>query len=185
MQLKITLSEQLPSPEGTSESPTSFAVTMLQERKEKRTTKKPNKMPNPDEARDVPQYTVKNYPKVSLYIDVMHVNGIMFLVGVSRHIGLVVQCVCIRKKNREKFLHAIFLMIHKYCSQGIFDVVSIGTDKAFDTIESEIKDEPYNVTLTTCDADHQVEYVERMIRFVKERIRIVRVTMPYKSSPSV
>ena len=149
-----------------------------------KTTKKPSKMTNTDEVRDVPQHIVKNYSKVSLYIDVMHVNGIIFLVDVSRHIDLV-QCVCIRKKNREKFLHSILPMIREYCSQGIFDVVSIGVDKAFDAIESEIKDEPYNVTLTTCDADRHVEYVERMIRFVKERIRIVRVTMPYKSSPSV
>ena len=91
----------------------------------------------------------------------------MFLVGVSRHIGLV-QCVCIRKKNREKFLHAILLMIREYCFRGIFDVVSISADKAFDAIESEIKDAPYNVTLTTCDANCHVEYVEKMIRFVKK-----------------
>ena len=80
-----------------------------------KTTKKPGKMPNPNEVGDVPQHIAKNYSKVSLYIDVMHVNGIMFLVGVSRHISLV-QCVCIRKKNREKFLHAILLMIREYCS---------------------------------------------------------------------
>ena len=145
-----------------------------------KTTKKPSKMPNPDEVRDVPQHIVKNYSKVSLYIDVIHVNNIMFLVGVSRHIGLV-QCVCIRKKNQEEFLHAILLMIREYCSQGIFDVISIGAEKAFDAIESEIKDEPYNVTLTTCDTNRHVEYVERMIRFVKERIHTVRVAMPYKT----
>ena len=130
-------------------------------------TKKPSKMPNPDEVRDVPQHIVKNYSKVSLYIDVMHVNGIMYLVGVSKHIGLV-QCVCIRKKNCEKFLHAILLMIRKYRARGVFDVVSIGADKALDTVESEIKDKPYNVTLTTCDADRHVEFVKRIIRFVKK-----------------
>ena len=105
----------------------------------------------------VPQNT-----KDSLYIDVMHVNDIMFLVSVSKHIGLV-QCICIRKKDREKFLHAILLMICVYCARGIFEVVSIGTDKAFDAVESEIKDKPYNVTLTTCDADRHGEFVERMI----------------------
>ena len=139
-------------------------------------------MPNPDEVRDLPQHIVKNYSKVSLYIDGMHVNGIMFLVGVSKHIGLL-QCVCIRQKNREKFLHDILLMLREYRARGIFDVVSIGADKAFDAIEAELKNEPYNVTLTTCVADRHVEFVERMIRFVKERIRTVRVTMPYKTIP--
>lgn len=40
-------------------------------------------MPNIDKIRDVPTHTIKNYLKVSLYIDVMYVNGIMFLVGAS------------------------------------------------------------------------------------------------------
>ena len=52
-------------------------------------TKKPSKMPNPNEVQDVPQHIAKNYSKISLYVDVMHVNGIMFLVSVSKHIGLV------------------------------------------------------------------------------------------------
>ena len=124
-------------------------------------------MPNPDEVRDVPQHIVQNYSKVNLYIGVMHVSVIIFLVGVSKHIGFV-QCVCIRKKNREKIIHAILLMIRESHSRGIFDVVSIGADKAYNAIESMIKDESYNVTLTTCDADRHVEFVERMIRFVKK-----------------
>ena len=70
-------------------------------------TKKQSKMLNPDEVCDVPEHILKNYSKVSLYIDVMYVNGIMFLVSVSKHIGLV-QCICIRHKNCEKFLA-------KYC----------------------------------------------------------------------
>ena len=51
-----------------------------------KTTKKPSKMPNLDEVRDVPSH--------------INVNGIMFLVGVSKHISLI-QCVCIRKKIRR------------------------------------------------------------------------------------
>ena len=74
-------------------------------------------------------------------------------------------------------------MIREYRARGIFEVVSIGADKAFDAIESELKDEPYKVTLTPCDANRHVEFVERMIRFVKERIHTVRVAMPYKTIP--
>ena len=55
-------------------------------------TKKPRKMLNPDEVRDVPQHIVQNYSNVSLYIDVIHVNGIMFMVDVSKHIGIA-QCI--------------------------------------------------------------------------------------------
>ena len=147
-----------------------------------KTTKSPSKMPNPDEVTDLPQHIVKHYSQVNLYIDVMHVNGFMFLVGVSKHIGRI-QCVCIRKKNREKFLEAILAMIREYRSRSVFNVVTIGADKAFDAVKSELEDAPYNVSLTTCDADRHVEVVERMIRFVKERIRTVCLAMPYKSIP--
>ena len=54
-------------------------------------------------------------------------------------------------------------MIRKYRARGIFDVISINVDKAFEPIESKIKDELYNVKLTTCDADCHVGFVERMI----------------------
>ena len=130
-----------------------------------KSTKKPSKMPNPDKVRDVPQHIAKNYSKVSLYIDVMHVNGIIFLLGASKHIGLI-WCVCIKKKNREKFLEAILIMIREYRARGMFEVVSIGANNAFVAIKSELKDEPYNVTLTPCDVNRHVEFLERMISFV-------------------
>ena len=128
-----------------------------------KTTKKHSKMSNPDEVRDVLSHiVVKNYSKFSLYIDAMHVNGIMFLVGVSKHIGLI-QCGCIRKKTREKFLQSTLRMICKYRAQGIFDVVSIGADKVFDPIGSKLKDEPYKVKLTMGDANCHKEVTEKMI----------------------
>jgi hypothetical protein len=65
----------------------------------------------------------------------------------------------------------------------MFNVVSIEADGAFESIKHELQAKPYNITLTTCDADRHVETVERQIRFLKERIRAVRVMMPYKKIP--
>ena len=58
----------------------------------------------------------------------MHGNTIMFLVRASKHIGLI-QYVCIYKKNREKFLETILLMLHTYRVRNLFTVTNIGTDK--------------------------------------------------------
>ena len=91
--------------------------------------------------------------------------------------------MCIRSKNREKFLAAILSMIQEYRVRGVFQVATIGADKAFDCIKSELQDVPYQVALTTCDANRHVEVIERMIRFLKERIRVVRLQMPYKRIP--
>ena len=54
-------------------------------------------------------------------------------------------------------------MICKYRAQGVINVVSIGADKAFDSIKSNLKDEPSKVILTMCDADWHTEVIERMI----------------------
>ena len=58
-------------------------------------------------------------------------------------------------------------------------MATIGADKAFYCIKSELQDVPYQVELTTCDADRHVEVIEGMIRFLKERIRVVCLQMPY------
>ena len=112
----------------------------------------------------------------------MHVNGIMFLVGAFKHIGLI-QCICIREKHCEKFLEVTLLMIREYRVWGEFEVISIGANIAFNSIKSVLKDKPYQISLTTCDADWHVEMIERMIRFVKERIQVVRLAMPYTTIP--
>ena len=43
---------------------------------------------------DLPQHIIKDYSEISLYIDIMHANSIMFLVSASNHIGLI-QYVCV------------------------------------------------------------------------------------------
>jgi hypothetical protein len=147
-----------------------------------KTVKRKSKMPKEDEITDLPSTIIKEYSKVHLSIDVMHVNGIKFLISYSKHLGLL-QTYCVRKNNRETILKCILKMIQTYKSRSVFTVVTIEADGAFESIKHELQDEPYNVTLTTCDADRHVETVERQIRFLKERIRAVRMMMPYNKLP--
>jgi hypothetical protein len=74
-------------------------------------------------------------------------------------------------------------MAQTYKSRSVFTVVTIEADGAFESIKHELQDEPYNMILSTCDADRHVETVERQIRFLKERIRAVRMMMPYSKLP--
>jgi hypothetical protein len=147
-----------------------------------KTVKRKSKMPREDEISDLPPNIIKEYTDVHLSIDVMHVNGIRFLISYSKHIGLL-QTYCVRKNNRETILDCISMMMKTYRSRNIFRVVTIEADGAFDSIRHELQDEPYQVALSICDADRHVEIVERQIRFLKERIRAVRLMMPYKKLP--
>jgi hypothetical protein len=147
-----------------------------------KTVKSKSKMPREDDISDIPDNIIKEYSKIHLSIDVMHVNGIKFLISYSKHIGLL-QTYCVRKNNREAILGCIMKMMQTYKSRSVFTVVTIEADGAFESIKHELQDDPYNVTLSTCDADRHVETVERQIRFLKERIRAVRMMMPYSKLP--
>jgi hypothetical protein len=147
-----------------------------------KTVKRKSKMPREDDVSDIPPNIIKEYSNVHLSIDVMHVNGIKFLISHSKHIGLL-QTYCVRKNNREAILECILKMIQTYKSRSVFPVVTIEADGAFESIKHELQDDPYDVTLSTCDADRHVETVERQIQFLKERTRAVRLMMPYKKIP--
>ena len=147
-----------------------------------KTVKRKSKMPQEDDITDIPPSIIKEYSKIHLSIDVMHVNGIKFLISYSKHIGLL-QTYCVRKNNRESILECIMKMMQTYKSRSVFTVATIEADGAFESIKHELQDDPYNVILSTCDADRHVETVERQIRFLKERIRAVRTMMPYKKLP--
>jgi hypothetical protein len=72
-------------------------------------------------------------------------------------------------------------MLRIYQSRHPLRVLTIEADGAFKAIRQELQDEPYQTVLSTCDADRHVETIERQIRFVKERIRSVRMMLPLLS----
>jgi hypothetical protein len=133
-----------------------------------KTVKRKSKMPREDDISSIPPNIIKEYSNVHLSIDVMHVNGIRFLISHSKHIGLL-QTYCVRKSNREAILDSILKMIQAYRSRGVFTVVTIEADGAFNCIKHDLQDKPYQIALTTCDADRHVETVERQIRFLKKK----------------
>ena len=82
-------------------------------------------------------------------------------------------CVCVCKEEVSREISSD--------NSNVFNVVSIGAEKAFDPIKAKLEDEMYKVKLTTCDANRHIEIIERIIRFMTERIQVVRFTMPYKT----
>jgi hypothetical protein len=140
-----------------------------------KTVQQQSKLPREDEGNDIPC-------GVHLSIDIMHVNGISFLISFSKHIGMI-QSYCIRKKNKQKYLDGILAMLRIYQSRHPLRVLTIKADGAFEAIHQELQDQPYQVALSTCDADQHVETIERQIRSVKEWIRSVQMMLPYKKLP--
>lgn len=109
---------------------------------------KQSKMPNLDDIRAIPSHIINIFLKVSLYINVIHVNIITILVGTSKYIRPI-HSVCIRKKAYEKFLKAILIMIRKYRARDVFDHIIFGADKVLKYIKSVLEERPYQITLAT------------------------------------
>jgi hypothetical protein len=59
-----------------------------------KTVKRKSKMPREDDISDIPSNIIKECSNVHLSVDIMHVNGIKFLISRSKHIGLL-QTYCV------------------------------------------------------------------------------------------
>ena len=95
-------------------------------------------MPNTNEVRDIPYHIVKYYSGGSLYINVIHVNSIMFLAGASNTHWSHTMFLQ-KNKVSKKFLEAILIIIREYRAQRVFNVISIGANKVFKSINLNLK----------------------------------------------
>ena len=113
---------------------------------------------------------------VILGLDVMHINKCPFILSVSEHIKYF-QCMGTRNKTVKTFVNIIGKMKSDYQLRG-FKVELIYADKAFKSCQTELSEQ--GIHLVCCDTNAHVQFVERGIRFVKERIRCVRSMLPKK-----
>jgi hypothetical protein len=135
-----------------------------------KTVKRKSKMPREDDISDIPPTIIKEYSLVHLSIDIMHVNGIKFLIPFSKHTGLL-QTYCVRHNNRKAILDCILKMVQTCKSRSVFNVISIEANGAFQSIKHELQAKPYNITLTTCDAIRHVETVNKFDSSKKESMQ--------------
>jgi hypothetical protein len=143
-----------------------------------------SKLSRSDEVLDLPRHIIDKYTCVTLGIDVMHVNGNKFLIAISEHIKYI-QTIAIAANSEINFPSGIKKMVSQYQLRG-FKVTHIMGDNAFDCCRSTLEADPFNIKLTTCDKDGLVQFIERTIRFVKDRVRGLRAmmrTLKYKQLP--
>ena len=88
------------------------------------------------------------------------------MLSVSKHIKYF-QCIGTRNKSPKSFLSAFEKMKAEYMVRG-FAIKVIYADRAFITCEAELNKQ--GIQLLCCDTNAHVQFVERGIRFVKERI---------------
>lgn len=75
---------------------------------------------------NIPKQILKEYKRIILYIDVMFINGIKFLLTVSRHLNSITSQYILSKKN-SGYVAPIKLVYNMYAKR-VFLVTTILTD---------------------------------------------------------
>ena len=126
---------------------------------------------------EVPRDFLDRHRNVTLTADVMFVNGLPFLITLSRGINLVtVEFATTRTAaNLCKLLKRVVTL---YAAADL-KVQTVMMDMEFQPLQELM---PYIVVNTTAANEHVAE-IERRIRVVKERARAIINTLPYPKLP--
>ena len=123
-----------------------------------------------------PDTIIEQYGNNMLSADVMHVNGIPFFITRSRHIHF--GTVDVLPSLQAIDIGAALRRVVNIYARGGFQVTTALVDGAFAGLHDVCNQ--LQVTLNTTSRDEHVGDVERYIRTVKERMRGISNTIPFK-----
>jgi hypothetical protein len=125
----------------------------------------------------IPQEIVSLNRNVTLTIDIMFVNGIPFMVSISRKINFTTVEYLLGRKQPQ-LVSSIKKIINLYRTRG-FTIDTALMDREFECLRSDLPE----LNLNTTAASEHVPDVERQIRVLKERPRAIRSTLPFQAIP--
>jgi Reverse transcriptase (RNA-dependent DNA polymerase)/Zinc knuckle len=129
---------------------------------------------------DIPASLVSRYVDVTVGVDIMFVNKIPFLVSISRHIKFCT-AELLQNQQSKTLLTAIKHIKSVYSKRG-FNITVMLMDGQFDSLRGDLAE--LNITLNIVSNDEHVPEIERHIRTLKERMRCVYNTLPFKRMPA-
>jgi hypothetical protein len=121
---------------------------------------------------DIPTQILSRYREVTLACDVMYVNGIPFLVSISRHIKF---------RTAAQLLASIKLVTQTYATRG-FLVTRMMVDGQFEPLCGELAG--LGIAVNCVSRDEHVPEIERHIRTLKERTRCIHNQLPFEKMPA-
>ena len=131
----------------------------------------------------VPRELIKLQQKVSIAIDIFFVNGQIFFMTFSRKICFTTVTHLVNRKVNGVWaaMHQIYQM---YMLRG-FHIIEIAGDGEFVWIADQVASLPTNPTLDLAAAKEHVGLIERNIRFLKEKVRSLRHSLPFERIPAL
>ena len=129
---------------------------------------------------DIPATVMSHYKNVTLAGDIMFVNKIPFFITISRHLRFGT-AENISNQNMKTLLASVKQVKSTYMKRG-FILTHVLMDGQFEPLRADLAD--IQIDLNTVSADEHVPEIERHIRTVKERVRCIYNTLPFKKMPA-
>ena len=145
--------------------------------------KAPEQVKEDNDKIPIPKQIEQALEKLVLCGDIFFVDGIPFLLTVTRKIGFMMIEMLQNRKLNESILPTLQRMIRAYVKRGA-QVKVLMTDNEFESIGSTLEEEN-GVRLNISSANEHVPEVERNIRYIKEGTRTEKMSLPYKIMPNL
>jgi hypothetical protein len=119
----------------------------------------------------IPKEIMELNKNVTLGIDIMLVNGLPFVVGLSRKVKFTTS-EYFPRRLQPILVKSLKKVFNIYNNRG-FNVETTLMDQEFECLKSDIPE----VNLNTTAASEHVPDIERHIRLLKERVCAIRITL--------
>ena len=130
---------------------------------------------------EVPQELKFDNRDVELCIDIMCMQGMPFLVTISKNIKLITVAKLANRK-KETIAEALDTTLVLHNNAG-FIITDIHGDLEFKCLEQDLAQEDNGITLHCVARGQHVPEVEHCVRTIKERIRVLWNALPHTSMP--
>ena len=133
--------------------------------------------PAVDDVVAIPKRLLYLHKNVHLFLDIMYVNGLPFLMSISKHLYYC-SAIYLKDEKADTLYKAMDGIFNKYNNAG-YKIKHISADNQFQPSLEAIQDE-LRVTLHFAAAQEHVPEAECNIRTVKDTVRSVSASLPYK-----
>jgi hypothetical protein len=127
----------------------------------------------------IPKEIIDLNKEITLAADILFVNGMPFVTSLSRKIKFATM-EYVSSRSEPNLIRSLLKIIKLYRARG-FDPRIALMDREFECLR--IEQLGHGVNLNTTDASEHVPDIERHIRLIKERARVIRSRMPFKIIP--
>ena len=131
---------------------------------------------------DIPKEIQAKYGNIELCMDTMEFNKVYFLTFIDTTIRYR-KVVGVANKKSNSYYEAIDMTLRLYNSAG-FTITKITCDNEYRSLVNSIKDD-LNVDVEYVNAQEHESVAERNVRTIKERMRTIYHSLPYKYLPKL